>query len=84
MKNNDESEAVEVYRGTIWQAEMVKSLLNDEGIEAYLKDEVNGTMFPFMVAAGGSGSVTIVVSEEDADKALRIIERYESNLKPDS
>jgi hypothetical protein len=84
MKNIDESEAVEVFAGTIWQAEMVKSLLNDEGIEAYLKDEVIGTMFPWMAAAGGSRPMTIVVSGEDADKALSIIERYESNLKSDS
>jgi len=84
MKNKDEAEVVEIYAGTIWQAEMVKSLLNDEGIEAYLKDEVNGTMFPWIVAAGGSGSVTVVVAGEDADKALIIVERYESNQKADS
>jgi hypothetical protein len=81
---NNETEAMEVFAGTIWQAEMVKSLLNDEGIEAYLKDEVNGTMFPWIVAAGGSGPVTIVISGADAEKALSIVERYEDNLKAES
>jgi len=40
MKTNENIELVEVFLGTIWHAELVKSLLENAEIEVYLKDEI--------------------------------------------
>jgi len=60
---------------------MVKSLLENEEIEAYLKDEIVGTLSPWWKASGGVGSVKVVVSNLDFARAKLIAEEYERNLK---
>lgn len=81
MKKNNEIEPAEVFAGTIMQCEMVKSLLENAEIEAYLKDEINGTMVPWVTSAGGINSVKIVVSSVDFEKAMIVVDEYEKNVK---
>jgi hypothetical protein len=81
MKPNNEIVPVEIFAGTIWQSEMVKNLLENEGIETFLKDENTGTLAPWYTAPGGAGSVKVVVSSSDFDKAKLIVSEYENNIK---
>ncbi len=79
MKTNNEVEPIEIFSGTIWEAELLKSLLENEEIEAFLKDEITGTLAPWYTAAGGMGSVKVIVSTLDFDKAKTIVEEFEKN-----
>jgi hypothetical protein len=81
MKPNNENEPVEVFAGTSWQAEMVKSLLENAEIEAFLNDGIVGTLAPWWAAPGGAGSVRVFVSGESYDEAKLIVNEYETNLK---
>lgn len=81
MKTNDSIEPVEVFAGTTLQAEMVKSILGDAGIQAYLKDEIIGTLLPWWTASGGVGSVKVIVSNQDMEQAQLVVQGYEKNLK---
>ena len=83
MKTNIKNEPVEVFAGTTWQAGMVKSLLENEGIVSFLKDEIIGTLNPWWTAPGGAGAVKVFVSEPDYDAARLIVEEYRKNLKGD-
>ena len=83
MKPKDETEPVEVFAGNGWQAGMVKSILEDEEIEAFLKDEVIGALSPWYVASGGAGSVKVYVSSADYDRAMAVVKQYEKNIKED-
>jgi hypothetical protein len=78
-KKND-IEPVEVYAGTIWEAELVKSLLENAEIETFLNDENTGTLAPWYTAGGGAGSVKVIVSSLDFDKAKTVIEEFEQNM----
>jgi len=80
MHSNDTSEMVEVFAGNTWQAEMVKSILADNDIDSYLRDEIIGTLSPWWAAPGGAGSVKIEVSRLDFDKAKAIVAEYEENI----
>jgi hypothetical protein len=80
MKPNNEIEPVEIFAGTIWEAEMVKSLLENAEIEAFLLDENTGTLAPWYTAGGGAGSVKVVVSSLDLENATAIVTEYEKNL----
>ncbi len=80
MKSN-EAGPVEVFSGTIWQAELVKSLLENAEIQTFLKDEFNGVMIPWVIAGGGAGSVKVIVSKSDYDKAKQIVDEFEKNLR---
>jgi hypothetical protein len=79
MKKNNEIEPVQVFSGTIWEAEMVKSLLENAEVEVYLNDEINGTLVPWITSPGGAGSVKVFVSNVDYDKSKSIVEEYEKN-----
>ena len=77
-----EKEPVEIFEGTSWEAEMVKSLLENEGITGFLLNDA-GTVFPFEVTESGNAAVKIMVSDADYAAAEIVVEHYEAN-KPDS
>jgi hypothetical protein len=81
MKADNEVFPVEVFDGTQWQAMLVKSLLDNAEIEAFLKDESMGVLKPWAVDAGGVGPIKIFVSNLDADKAREVIAQYEQAEK---
>jgi len=76
MNADNEIYPVEVFDGNDWEASMVKSLLDNAEIEAFIKDEKMGVLAPWNVAGGGAGSVKIFVSNIDYEKAKEVIEQY--------
>jgi len=81
MVEKDDVELIEIFAGTMWQAGMVKSLLENAEIEAYLTDEIMGALYPWYTAPGGAGSIKVFVSSQDFDNAKRIVNDFEKNLK---
>jgi hypothetical protein len=69
---------VEVFEGTLFQSQMVVNLLENEGIEAFLRDEILGTRSPTWRSAGG---VKVIVSSRDFDKAKLVVDDYERTMK---
>jgi len=68
---------VEIYEGTLFECQMIKNLLDNEGIESSLKDEIIGTR-------GGNvfrqaGGVKIVIANDNYEKAKKIISEFEKN-----
>ena len=83
MKTDKENIPVEVFAGTAVQANLVKSLLENAEIDAYLKDEFTGVLYPWHTSPGGVGAVKVLVSGVDHVKARIVVDEYESNLKTD-
>jgi hypothetical protein len=81
MKEKDYIRSVLIFAGTATEAAMVKSLLENAEIQAFLKDEVFGTLEPWVTAAGGAGAVKIIVSSADAERARQVVKEYERNRK---
>ena len=52
------------------EAEMVRQMLENEGVRAYVMDENMGSMFH--VAVGG---VKLMVDDADVEKAIEILEK---------
>ena len=52
------------------EAEMVRQMLENEGVRAYVMDENMGSMFH--VAVGG---VKLAVDDADVEKAIEILEK---------
>lgn len=77
--NSTESSLVEVFAGSFIDAEMVKTILQESGIEVFLKDENMGVIAPWYVSAGGTGAVKVAVSSNNYDKATSIIQKYEES-----
>jgi len=81
MKTDKGVGPVEVFAGTAVQATLVKSLLENAEIEAYLKDEFTGVLYPWHSSPGGVGAVKVLVSSDDQIKAKIVVDEYENNLK---
>ncbi|MDD2491682.1 MAG: DUF2007-related protein [Bacteroidales bacterium] len=77
---DDKTNSVEVFAGTGWQAEMVKNLLENEGISSFLKNEIIGTILPFGTSPGGVGAIKVIVSEEFKERAMAVVTEYLKNL----
>lgn len=84
MKKGKEKEKenypVEVFAGNAMQATMVKSLLENAEIAAYLKDEFTGVIAPWHTDPGGVAAVKVLVSSQDLEKAQLVVEEYERNM----
>jgi hypothetical protein len=70
---------VEVFAGTQWEAALVKSLLENAEIEAFLKDEIRGTTMPWQVTPGGIAAVKVVVARKDLEVAKQVVMDFETN-----
>ncbi len=80
MTTKKEFDLVEIFAGSPMDAEIVKSLLIDAEIEAFLKNENLGTIAPWHVAAGGAGAVKVIISSLNIDSAKLIVEDYINNM----
>jgi hypothetical protein len=68
---------VEIYEGTLFECQVIKNLLENEGIESDLNNEIIGTR-------GGNvfrpaGGVKIIVSDYNYDKAKKIVDEFEKS-----
>jgi hypothetical protein len=81
METNNNIKSVEVFSGTQWEAGMIKGLLANEQIESYVKDEIMAGLNTFSSLPGGSIQVKVMVSNNDFDKSLKVINEYKKNLE---
>lgn len=73
MAIHEDESLVQVYSGTAWQAEIVKGLLESNGIVAALRDEsLTSAIMPDI-----GGSVLVIVDKVDAPLAKKIIDENE-------
>lgn len=77
MNSDNEIYPVVVFEGNDWEAAMVKSLLANAEIEVFTKDERMGVLAPWNVSPGGSGSVKLIVSNVDLEKAQEVVAEFE-------
>jgi hypothetical protein len=67
---------VVVFSGTAWQAEQLRGLLEEAGLEAFLQDEVMGRIDAPALAAAAMGAVKLVVAREHAARAGQILRDF--------
>ncbi|MBE6297260.1 MAG: DUF2007 domain-containing protein [Bacteroidales bacterium] len=71
MKKNNDERLVQVFAGTLWQAELIKGLLDSNGIPCDIKDNTIGAVTSSY--AGLDGDVVIIVNKEDEERAIETI-----------
>lgn len=65
---------IELYDGSLFECQMIKNLLQNEGIKAVLKDTITGSRAGLWQPGG---AVKLVVTDEDYERARLIVLRYE-------
>jgi hypothetical protein len=74
-----ESAWVIVYYGSMVDADLLRCLLDSEGIESLLQDEVMGHLAAPYIAAGGAGAVKVAVRRNDVTRARRLAEDFSNS-----
>ena len=75
MTAANKNKLVEVFAGTLWEAELVKGLLDSNAISCAIEDySIGAVTSPYLP---GGGDVIVVVNEEDEAKALELIKKSE-------
>ena len=66
---DEEHQLVVVHMAPLGSAGLVKGLLEEAGIAAYLQDEMMSTIYPV-------GPVRVAVVQQDVERAKTIIEQF--------
>jgi hypothetical protein len=77
MTTDDNTQLLEIFAGSLFQAQMVQNLLENQGIESFLKDEFIGTHSAVWAPSAG---VRVMVSDLDLSRAKAIVADYEKNF----
>ena len=75
-----DSTMIVIYRGKPMDAEIVKEILEDNGIMANLNNQILGTLVPWQVTPGGLDPVEVVIMSENKEKALELIEAFNQSV----
>ena len=73
----DKDIVIEIFSGTLWEAEMVKSLLQDAEIESFVKNSNLNTYIYEPIQASG---VKVMILNSDSEKAKEVIDTYYRNM----
>lgn len=76
MNKQDKITLIEVFAGELWKATMIKNVLEDNNIQAFLENSLMGVLEPWVVSPGGYRPFKVVVSSIDYDKAIQLIEEF--------
>ena len=73
-----EGDIVEVFYGTMWEASLLKSILEDNGILTVLNNSISShyTYVP-------NGMVSVLVRSCDTDQAKAVVEQFKQNNSED-
>lgn len=69
MKAEDKSKLIEVFKGSLWEAELVKGLLEANGVKSATKDSIAVNIALPETAI----DVAVLVNEEDYEAAMQVM-----------
>ncbi len=71
----DKTKLIEVYKGSLWEAELVRTMLGDNDIQATTKD----AMIVNLTLPANVVDVSVWVNEKDYEPAMEVVRAYEKN-----
>jgi hypothetical protein len=74
-----QDEVIEIFSGTPWEAEMVRTLLQDSEIRSFLK---NNLVNSYAYDPGLASGVKVMILSSDFNNAKAIVDGYYRNMKP--
>ncbi len=73
---NITSEIVEVFSGDLYQASMVKDILESNGIEVFIENKLMSVIEPWVVSSGGIATVNVKIFDSEYIKAQELIAAF--------
>lgn len=77
-KNETGHGIVELYRGELWECQLMESILKDNGINCFLKNNARNGYGPIVSPAE---QVQIMINEADMEKSVTILNSIKTNSR---
>lgn len=77
-KNETGNRIVELYRGELWECQLMESILKDNGINCFLKNNIRNGYGPIVSPAE---QVQIMINETDMEKGVTILKSIKTNSR---
>ena len=74
---DDNDKIIEIYTGTLWESEMITSLLMDSEIQSFLRNNILESYAYEPIYATG---VKVMIFSSDYKRAREIVDSYTRNL----
>ena len=81
MSSQNISMQIEVFSGEFWQASLMRQLLEEHDIFAFIGNELLSSIDPVIISNTVVSHVSLKVSQADSARALELIEEY-NNSEP--
>lgn len=69
----NQSRIVELYRGELWECQLLESILKSEGIDCFL---VNTLRSGYGLVVMATQQIQVMIREEDAEKGLAVLSAF--------
>ena len=70
-----------VYRGSIVEAEYLKEIFEENGIETILRDKLQESVLLNRASISSESSAVIFVADDDYEKAVKLLGEYKESQK---
>lgn len=72
----NKNEFVEVYSGTLWQSTAIKDLLEDNGNQTFIENQLMGIIDPSLIRSEGVAPAMIKIKQTDFTYAKMLIDKF--------
>lgn len=73
----DKERIIELFRGELWECQLLESILKGSGIDCFLR---NSTRAPYGPIIASAQMVQIMIKEEDRDIAEKLLAEYKESI----
>lgn len=74
----NKNEFIEIFAGELWQSAVIKDLLEDNGIPAFIENTLMGIIIPSQISPGGVAPIKIKIKQSDFVHAKELIDEFNS------
>jgi hypothetical protein len=78
--DNNQDPVIEIFSGTPWEAELMKTLLQNAEIESFIK---NNVISSYAIEPTFPGGVKVMILSSDYEKAKEILDEFYRNMRND-
>lgn len=64
---------IDIYRGDLWECQLLESILLDAGIDCFLRNNVHSAYGPI---ASLAAAVIVMINESDRDRAISLMKEH--------
>lgn len=75
---NEQDSIIELYRGDLWECQLIETILKDNGINCFITNNIRNGYSPIISPAQ---QVQIMIKKSDLEKGVIILDDYRNNIK---